>query len=229
MGDAQSYSSAVSQVTLWRHRAAEILTLCALAFLWARVVGWLASPWWGWLRAAAIVGGVVFAAVAYERGKRFGRRSSEPPPESQVETPATASARFAWYERTGVAWWTLVVAYWIAMEAGPFWSDLALSAALVPVVVWWERRWRRARLRPTHGAFGPAYCASSAASIAWGREVAKLLSAAWLVLVALCFLGFVIWCFAWAWGCHRGRREAHIADLLVAGADPPGRVESQDR
>lgn len=213
-------------VTPWRHRIAEILTLCAFAFLWARVAGWLFSPWWGWLRAGAVVGGVALAAVAYERGKRFGRRSPESPPESQVKTPATASPRLAWYERTGVAWWTLVAAFWIAMEAGPFWSDLALSAALVPVVIWWERRWQRARLGPTHGANGPAHWASSAASIAWGREIAKLLPAAWLLLVVLCFLGFMIWCFALGWGCHRGRREAHVAGLLVAGAEPRGRVES---
>lgn len=203
----------MSPVTSWRHRVGEILTLCAFALLWAPVAGWLASPWWGWLRAAVIVGGVALAAVAYERGKRLGRRSPEQPEEAAAESPPQ---HFAWYERTGVAWWTLVVSFWTAMEAGPFWSDLALNLALIPVVVWWERCWRRARLRSTRGANGPAYWASSAASIAWGREIAQLLPPAWLALIALCFLGVMIWVFTWCWGFRRGRREASIACLGVA-------------
>lgn len=219
----------MSPVTPWRQRIGEILTLCAFAFLWALVAGWLASPWWGWLRAAVVVGGVALAAVAYERGKRFGRRSPEPPPEVQAETPVTASARFAWYERTGAAWWALVFAFWMVIEAGPFWSDLALCAVLVPVVVWWDRRWRRARLGVARGAISPAHGALLAASIAWGREIAKLLPAAWLLLVVLYFAGFLVWSFAWRWGRRRGRHEAHTAGLLAVEVDSRGRVESQDR
>ena len=65
--------------TSWKQRIGEILALGAFAFVWVRIVNWLTWPLWGWQQAAVAVGGIAAAGIAYESGKRCGRRSPEQP------------------------------------------------------------------------------------------------------------------------------------------------------
>ena len=195
--------------TSWKQRIGEILALGAFAFVWVRIVDWLTWPLWGWLQAAVAVGGIATAGIAYESGKRFGRRSPEQPETKSDEAPDTASKRFAWNERTGFAWWALALAFFTATAfAEPLWLDLALCAALTPVVIWWERRWHRARSDESANALSPAGHGRVAATIVLMDHIGEWLPTELLLVPVLFFAGLMIWLFAYLCGLRLGRLEA---------------------
>lgn len=223
----------MSPVTPWRHRVGEVLTLCAFAFAWVRAVEWFLRPEWGRLWLAPAVGGVTLAAAAYEQGKRLGRRSPEQPADATAEAPVTPPQHSVWYLRKGFAWFAwcmLYFAFLLAAEyADPLWLDVVLCAALTLVVVWWQRRWCRARPDSTAAAVDPSSLGSFAVTIVLMGHIVEWVPMQLLVVLPLGFAGFLIWLFAYCWGCHRGRREAFVASLAVARAKSREQAQLQDR
>lgn len=227
------YSLAVLPVTPWRHRVGEILTLCAFGFVWARAVEWFLRPEWGRLWLAPAAGGVALAATAYERGKRLGRRSPEQSADATAEAPVTPPQHLGWYRRKGFAWFawlTLYFAFLVAAAyADPLWLDVVLCTALTLVVVWWQRRWRRARPDSTATAVEPSSLGPLAVTVVLMGHIVEWVPLQLLVVLPFSFAGFLIWLFAYCWGCHRGRCEAFIASLAVARTNSREQAQLQDR
>lgn len=179
------------------------------------------------------MGGVTLAAAAYEQGKRLGRRSPEQPADATAEAPVTPPQHSVWYLRKGFAWFAwcmLYFAFLLAAEyADPLWLDVVLCAALTLVVVWWQRRWCRARPDSTAAAVDPSSLGSFAVTIVLMGHIVEWVPMQLLVVLPLGFAGFLIWLFAYCWGCHRGRREAFVASLAVARAKSREQAQLQDR